>query len=802
MNSTQLDLSLLLPGHPEEKDACVHRLEGLLAQRRGVEQAHLTQENGKARLCLHYDPGLVALEDLEWAAREAGALVQERYRHETMEITGMHCADCAGSLEGVVGRLPGMLAVSASYATEKMSVTYDQSAVGRARIVQEVVSLGYGVKDAAQAEEEDADHRKKPFALPLELSLSFIAGLSWLVGELGERFLDLPRPFAVATYLLAYATGGYHVTRHALKAALKRRFDIDVLMVVAALGAASLGKFAEGALLLFLFSLGHALERYAMDRARGAIRALGKLTPKTARVRRNGLEEEVPVKALRVGDQVVVRSGERLPADGQVLEGSSLVDQSPITGESLPLEKAAGDVVFAGTINGDGTLVIETSKSPEDTTLSRVIRLVEQAQTAKSPTQRFTERFEWVFVPVILAVTAALVVLPPLFGFPFAESFIRAMTLLVAASPCALALATPSAVLSGIARAARSGVLIKGGVHLENAGTATVIAFDKTGTLTEGRPRVTDLVATAGLGEEGLLALAAGVEARASHPLGEAIVRAAEAKKLKLPEAEAVEAVKGKGIRAQVGGSTVLIGTERLLAEAGLALQGPVAEEKERLEGEGKTAMLVASKGEVLGLIAVRDEPRQAARAAIQDLKQRGIQRVVVLTGDNRRVAEAIARELGVDEAKAELLPEDKVAAIRELKRRYGKVIMVGDGVNDAPAMVESTVGVAMGGAGTDVALETADIALMADNLSRLPYAIALSRASRRMIQQNLFISLGVIALLIPSAILGLATISLAIIVHEGSTLLVVANALRLLGFRDCPSGQLPAISEAAPVRR
>jgi Cd2+/Zn2+-exporting ATPase len=622
------------------------------------------------------------------------------------------------------------------------------------------------------------------WGLAPELVLSLAAGAALVAGWVGETFLGLPGPVAVALFLVAYVAGGWNATRSAVRAGLKGRFDIDVLMVVAALGAAALGEWAEGALLLFLFSLGHALEHYAMDRARGAIRALADLAPKTARVRREGGELEIAVGELRIGDTVIVRPGERLPADGRVVRGASSVDQAPITGESLPVAKEVDDAVFAGTINGDGSLEIETTKAAEDSTLARVVQMVESAQVAKAPSHRFTDRFQRTFTPVILTLTVLLIAVPPLFGFPFGESFIRAMILLVAASPCALALATPSAVLSGIARAARSGVLIKGGAHLENAGTAHVVVFDKTGTLTKGKPEVTDVWSTGAIGEDELLRLAAAIETRSGHPLAAAIVRAADERALQLPEVDAFDSIKGMGVRASVAGVGLLVGNLKLMSDAGIALPAALAERHEALERAGKTSMLVARDGELVGVIAVRDEPREAAKATIAALKAQGVKRTVMLTGDNRRVAEALARELGLDEVHAELLPEDKVAQIEALQERFGRVIMVGDGVNDAPALTRADVGIAMGGAGSDVALETADIALMADDLTKLPYAIALSRASRRMIVQNLVISLGVIALLVPSALLGLATIGIAIVVHESSTLVVVANALRLLGFK------------------
>lgn len=615
------------------------------------------------------------------------------------------------------------------------------------------------------------------------MTLSLIAGALLLAAWVGESFLGLVRPVALPLYVGAYLAGGFDVSRHALRALAKGRFDIDVLMVVAALGATGLGEWAEGALLLFLFSFGHALQHMAMDRARNAIRALAGLVPKTARVRRDGAEVEVPLAEITIGDLVVVRAGERVPADGQVREGSSSVDQAPITGESIPVAKSAGSPVFAGTINGAGSLVVETTKRSEESVLARVIDAVQRAQKAKGATQRFTERFERVFVPTVLIGAVLVLLVPPLFGVAFSDSLLRALTVLVAASPCALALATPSAVLAGIARAARGGVLVKGGVHLENAGVTRVVAFDKTGTLTRGEPMVTDVLALEA-SEDELLAQVAAVEARTTHPLGRAVVQHAEARGLALPAVEAFEAVDGRGVRARLGGDTLAIGNRAWMRELGSDLDARSEEAAERWEADGKTVMLVARGSRVVGLVAVRDELRQEAVRSIATAKRLGVKRVVMLTGDNHTVARAIAREVGVDEVEAGLLPDEKVNAVRRLREAHGYVMMVGDGVNDAPAMATASVGVAMGGAGTDVALETADIVLMADDLTKLPLAMALSRASRRMMMQNLAVSLGVIALLVPSAVLGLVGIGWAIVLHEGSTLVVVANALRLLAFR------------------
>jgi Cd2+/Zn2+-exporting ATPase len=478
----------------------------------------------------------------------------------------------------------------------------------------------------------------------------------------------------------------------------------------------------------------------------------------------------------------VVKPGSRIPADGQVVSGNSAVDQSPVTGESIPVDKQPGDKVFAGTVNSEGGLIVEVTKLAGESTLARMVKMVAEAQTQKSPTQRFTDRFEGIFVPVVLVGSALLIVLPPLLGFPFAESFYRAMAVLVAASPCALAIATPSAVLSGIARAARGGVLIKGGAHLENLGMLTAIAFDKTGTLTVGKPKLTD-VFSVGDDEARLLTIAAAAESRSAHPLALAVVAEAKRRGLTWTEASEVEAVTGKGLRAQVDGQKVIIGNAKLFENE--AIPEEIRQQAMRLEAEGKTTMLIQADGRFLGVVAVADTPRESARAVLARLHQIGIGKTIMLTGDNESVGRAIAKAIGLDDVEARLLPEDKVKAIEALGQRYGLVAMVGDGVNDAPAMARATVGIAMGGAGTDVALETADVALMADDLSKLPFAVALSRASKRIIRQNLWVSLGVVAVLIPATLFGWAGIGIAVLIHEGSTIVVVVNALRLLAYRE-----------------
>ena len=763
-----LDLPLLLPGVPDERDACVGRLTELL-QAEGLEKAHLVHEDGAARLCLHHDPQRFSVSRVRELAQAAGAKIAHRFHHENLRIDGMDCATCATVIEHALQRTEGVLEASVSYAAERLRLEFDSETITRDAIVRRIAALGYGVLEEGHAAGWFAEHR--------ELILSGVSGLLLLIGWLAA-LAGAPGALSLGLLLGAYAAGGFYALRDAWQSLQSRRFDIDTLMIVAAAGAGALGAWAEGALLLFLFSLGHALEHLAMDRARRAIEALAELAPKTALVQRDGAEIEVRVADLLRGDHVIVKPGSRIPADGRVVSGESAVDQSPLTGESMPVDKRPDDAMFAGTVNGEGALLIEVTKLARESTLARMVAMVAEAQTQKSPTQRFTDRFERVFVPVVLVGAVLLIVLPPLFDFPFAASFYRAMAVLVAASPCALAIATPSAVLAGIARAARGGVLIKGGAHLENLGTLSAIAFDKTGTLTVGKPRVTDVIALAG-GEDALLRLAAAVESRSAHPLAQAVVDEARRRGLSWDEAGAVEAVTGQGLRAEFNGRKVAIGNARLFE--GETMPDALRQHAERLHTAGRTTMLVQADGHFLGVLALADTPRAGVREVLASLHRLGVRQTIMLTGDNEQVGRAIGKEIGLDEVRAGLLPQDKVAAMEELARRHGRAAMVGDGVNDAPAMARATVGIAMGGAGTDVALETADVALMADDLAKLPFAVALSRAAKRIIRQNLFVSLGVVALLVPATLFGWAGIGVAVAVHEGSTLVVVINALRLL---------------------
>lgn len=853
VKKVKIDLELALPDDADACDACVDRILASLRGRTGLADVHVERANPtKPKLCLHYDPDSIPLERVQALVEQAGAEVQRRYAHLSIAVNGLRHERQANLAEGVVAKLPGVLRASIAFGARRLFAEYDPtkttrsaivSAFGRAGLATSAKDAASGVgrrgddaadgealasaqdhagqdhpaKGAAKGKDDGHDHGEKgdddahehggPFGESTELVFSLtcgvLTGVGWGIGKAGVAPM-IPTALFIGAYLL----GGWFTVQEVFVALRARQFEIDFLMLVAAIGAAALGNWFEGALLLFLFTLGHALEGYAMGRARRAIEALSKLVPATAlRIDASGVETEVGVDALAVGNRILVKPNTRVPADGFVLSGTSSVDQAPITGESVPVDKVpAPDAaaaaanpaslapehrVFAGTINGPSALTVVVTKAAADSTLARVVTMVAEAETQKSATQRFTDRFERVFVPVIIGVVVLLLFAGFVIDEPFAKSFYRAMSVLVAASPCALAIATPSAVLAGVARAARGGVLVKGGAHLESLGAIQTIAFDKTGTLTEGKPKLTDVVATPGADEVELLRVTLAVERQSDHPLASAIVTGAASR---LPPATpaatatGVVAIMGFGIRAVVDGVAVSIGKPGMFTKNG-ALPSEVASAAENLQASGRTIMMVKAGERFLGVIGVMDAPRESAREVIAELHRLGIAQTLMLSGDNQRVAEAVAKQVGIRTVRGDLLPEDKVKLVTELARSFGGVAMVGDGVNDAPAMANATVGIAMGAGGSDVALETADVALMADDLRALPFAMGLSRSARAIIRQNLWASLGMVLFLIPATIFGIAGIGIAVALHEGSTLLVVANALRLLAYKDPRKG-------------
>ena len=821
MSKLQLDLPVLLPQIPDERDQCVTRLLAALNAEAGIEKAHI-KEGTPVEVCIHYDPDQLALSKVKAIARRAGADITSRYRHLLIDVTGIRHQRHARQLGEQIGKTPGILEAVVSGAgvarIEYDSTLTDENTV-RAAIAETDLQMGGTVKrdEHAGHDHGPGEHGKEKhsagdghnhdhggiFGENTELYFAIGSGVFWLVGLILSFLGNIPEVVSTVLFVIAILLGGYFILIEAIQTIRQGKFEIDFLMLVAAAGACALGEFQEAALLLFLFSIGHALENYAMGRARKSIEALSDLAPPTALVKRDGTTTEVGVEELALGDIIVVRPNSKIAADGVIVSGTSAVDQAPITGESVPVDKvpvsdpdASVDLdtlpaehrAFAGTINGSSPLEIRVLKLAKDSTLSRLVTLVKEAETQQSPTQQLTDKFERFFVPAVIGLVFLLLFAFLVIDEPFSKSFYRAMAVLVAASPCALAISTPSAVLAGIARAARQGVLIKGGRPLEDLGGITALAFDKTGTLTEGKPRLTEVIPSGEATEAELLTVAIAVEELSDHPLAAAIVTGGKERlgnTTNIPAAENLEAITARGVKATVAGKTVHIGNRRLFRElTGTEIPAAIDQEMSKLEDTGNTAMIVHQDDRYLGIIAVMDVARPEAKATLAALKEIGIKKMVMLTGDHQKVADAVAADIGITDPLGSLLPEDKVAAIERLRAEEGMVAMIGDGVNDAPAMAKSNVGIAMGAAGSDVALETADVALMADRLDNLPFAIGLSRKAKSIIRQNLVMSLGMVVILIPLTLLGIAEIGPAVIAHEGSTLVVVGNALRLLAYK------------------
>ncbi|MGM0447959.1 MAG: heavy metal translocating P-type ATPase [Methanobacteriota archaeon] len=700
----------------------------------------------------------------------------------------------ARALERGLRTAPGVRDVEVSFRTGSVRITYDEGATSEETLRQAVRDRNVSLRADTGSATDDGGTRSELGREAAFVSLTLVGMVTGSV----TGWLDGPDTLLWTGYGVAYVFGGWYGLTGAIETLRHRAVDIDLLMIIAALGALSIGAPFEGAMLLFLFSLSNTLQHYAIGRSRRAIESLVEMRPDEAHVLRDGTEVTVPIDDVAVGDVFVVRPGDRIPLDGVVASGEGTVDQASLTGESVPVPKARGDEVFGGTINESGSLEIEVTRQAHESAITRLIDMVERAQSERAPTQRLIDRLEQPYVLGVFGLTIAAIAIPLALGGEFTGTFYRAMTLMVAASPCAVIISTPAAVLSAIASGGRQGVLFKGGEHVEAAANIDAVAFDKTGTLTRGDTQLTDVsvregVVDGSMTDDDLLSLAAAVQARSEHHLARATVAAAEARSLEVPAARRFQSVAGKGVRADVEGETVHIGNrsyfETVVGDAPIDGLTRGRDRLRTLEAAGKTSVIVARADggdvTVLGWLAFTDTVRPGAAEMIDDLRSFGIERVVMLTGDNERVARQIADEVGIDEVQAELLPEEKVATVEDLIDRYENVAMVGDGVNDAPALATATLGVAMGGAGTDVALETADVVLMGDDLSKIPYVLGLGRRTRRTLTVNLAVAFGAIALMVGAILLRGIPLPLAVVGHEGSTVLVSLNGLRLLGYRN-----------------
>ena len=702
-------------------------------------------------------------------------------------VAGMDCAACGATVERSIRAVDGVVDVTVDVMSARARVRH-HSGVERARIADAIRRAGYRAEpDENTVDADTADPLPRTPRRPSGLSahsariaIAAAAALLLLLGMIADR-TDASASIAIALFGLSTIAGGWYVIPRGLSAARNRALDMNFLMSIAALGAWLIGEPTEAAATLGLFAVAELLESYSMDRARRAVNGLMKLSPATASVRRGDTEVRVPVAQVRIGETVVVRPGEKVSVDGEVVIGRSSVDQAPITGESMPVDKSVGDDVFAGSLNMQGVLEIRSTKAASDTTIARVMHAVEEAQASRAPSQRFVDRFSRIYTPAVVVAAVLLAIIPPLLGVgAWSDWTYRALTMLVVACPCALVISTPVTIVSGLAGAAHGGVLVKGGAHLESLGRISIICIDKTGTLTTGRPVLSAIVPLDGHDEREVLRLAIGVEQWSKHPLAHAVIEAGRVREIRPPESSEFESLVGRGARARIDGGIVWVGNELLLAELRLANSADEGRRSiARLEQSGQTALVVVGRERVVGVLGIADDVRANAHSALERLRKAGVQRIVMLTGDTNATAQSVASQLGIDEFRAQLLPDDKLRVVRELESAGQRVAFVGDGVNDAPALAAASVGIAMGAAGTDVALETADVALMADDLDKLAFAVRLSRRTLRIIRQNVVLSLAIKAVFLVLAVGGWATLWMAVAADMGGSLIVVANGLR-----------------------
>ncbi|WP_372814693.1 heavy metal translocating P-type ATPase [Paenibacillus sp.] len=687
-------------------------------------------------------------------------------------VQGFTCTNCAGIFEKNVKNLPGVQDAHVNFGASKITVVGNTT-------VAELEKAGAFESLKVTPEKEHVVEKKEPFWKEnwnvIVSALLLAAG--YILGE--------DHSLSFIFYTTSIVIGGYELFIKGVQNLVRFQFDMNVLMTIAILGAAAIGQWSEGATVVILFAISEVLERYSMEKARQSIRSLMDIAPKEAFIRRGSTELMVNVDDIQVGDILIVKPGQKLAMDGIVIKGSSSVNQAAITGESIPVTKTIDDEVFAGTLNEEGLLEVKVTKTVEDTTISKIIHLVEEAQAERAPSQAFVDRFAKYYTPAIMMVALVIAVVPPLLGGSWGEWIYRALALLVVGCPCALVISTPVSIVTAIGNAAKRGVLIKGGIHLEEAGRISAVAFDKTGTLTIGVPQVTEFI-TFGEHEHEMLKISAILEKGSQHPLASAILRKAEAAQVDFKaDAEEFSSITGKGVKGRINGQRYYMGSPKLFAELHTSMETEAKRQIEELQNQGKTVMVLGTEAKILALIAVADEVRESSKNVIQKLHELGIKKTIMLTGDNKATADAVGKRLGIAEVKAELLPQDKLEYIKTLRSQYVNVAMVGDGVNDAPALAASTVGIAMGGAGTDTALETADIALMGDDLSKLPYTMSLSRKTLAIIKQNIAFSLliKVVALLL--IVPGWLTLWMAIFADMGATLIVTLNSLRLLQVKD-----------------
>ena len=700
--------------------------------------------------------------------RKVKLLSKQEYR-----LQGLTCTDCAAQFEKNIRDINSVEGVQLNFGASKVTISGDVS-------IEELEKAGAFDNIKVIEANRTKKFEKTPFFKKRQNQLMVVSLILLIIGYIFYFTISENSLLTIVTFALAILVGGIDMFKVGFKNLSKFTFDMKTLMTIAIIGAVIIGEWGEGAAVVFLFAVSEALEEFSIDKARQSIHSLMDIAPNNALIRRGNKLIERKVEEIKISDIMVIKPGEKIPMDGQVIKGQTSINQAAITGESLPVHKTIGDDVFAGTLNEEGSIEVMVTKLVDDTTIAKIIHLVEEAQAEKAPAQKFVDQFAKYYTPVIIIIAILVAIVPPLlFSGEWTHWVYLGLATLVVGCPCALVISTPVAIVTAIGNAAKHGVLIKGGVHLEEAGGLSAIAFDKTGTLTNGTPEVTSVISLSGISETKILQIATAIEIYSQHPIASAIIRKTKNDNIDALEATDFKSIVGKGAQAVVNNQTYYIGSPKLFTElTGSSVQ---TDEVTALQTEGNTVMMLGTKNEAIGIIAVADQVRDTSAAVIKELKALGIKQTIMLTGDNKATGETIANRLGLDSVEADLLPQDKLSRIKELKEQYGRVAMVGDGVNDAPALATASVGIAMGGGGTDAALETADIALMADDLNKLPYTINLSRKAVRIIKENISFALGlkIIALLL--VIPGLLTLWIAIIADVGATILVVLNSMRLM---------------------
>lgn len=751
--------------------SCALTIEKGLSMLDEIQEAKVIYNTAKLQIVGN---NALSLDGVEKEVQRLGFTVEPIKQNKnvrTYDVAGMDCGSCAKSIEKHLNMIPAVNHVSVNFSTGKMKVDHENTIND---IVSEVSKLGFKASPITQGNKSTAKKKNKE-----GYGLITLSGILIAIGFIGS-YSGLSPLLSTFLYAVAIIISGYKPIKSAYFAIKSRSLDMNVLMSAAAIGAAIIGEWFEGATVVWLFSLGNALQNRSMEQTRKSISNLMDLAPSEAWIKVDAELVKKPVESISVGSIVVIKPGERIPIDGEIIHGETSINQAPITGESIPVDKQNGDSVYAGTINESGSIEIKVTKLVEDTSLSNIIHLVEEAQEQKAPTQAFIDKFASIYTPIVFVLAISVIIVPPLLGFgAWGEWAYKGLALLVVACPCALVISTPVAIVSAIGNAAKNGVLIKGGTFLEKAGAINAIAFDKTGTLTEGKPKVTEIDALT-TSENELISLAFTLENHSTHPIAKTIVDYAKDKEVPSKQGELFKNIVGKGVQATIDGKVYYAGNPKLFEQMDRSLEN-IKTKIEEIQDQGKTVVIIGTQEEIMGIITVADTIRSTTIRALNGLQQAGVKQLVMLTGDNEGTAKVISKETKINRYFAELMPEDKVNAIKQLQNEGQKVSMVGDGINDAPALATSDLGIAMGGAGTDTTMETADIVLLADNLEKLPHTIKLSRKALAIIKQNIWFSIIIKLVALILIFPGWLTLWMAVLSDTGAAIIVILNALRLL---------------------